>query len=71
MFLCVVVPTIKNKFHVDIKQMLMSFVGEQSHLKIDHVTPYGYRIDFVVHFDSNYTAVPVPKREGIFDNITK
>lgn len=64
-------PTIKNKFHVDIKNMLTSFLMDQNLIKIDQVTPYGYRIDFVLHFDANHRPVPVPKHDGFFENITK
>lgn len=52
--------------------MLLSFLTDQNHLKIDHVTPYGYRIDFVLHFDQNNKPVSVPKSSnGLIDNINK
>lgn len=56
---------------MDVKNMLLSFFANQSLLKVDHVTPYGYRIDFVLHFDQNQRPIPVPKQDGIYDNITK
>lgn len=57
-------PVIKNKFQDDIKSMLMSHLKDQQLLKIDHVTPYGYRVDFVLHFDRNRKPVPPPREES-------
>lgn len=40
--------------------MLMSFVTDKTSVKMDEVTPYGYRIDFVIYLDQNRKIVPSP-----------
>lgn len=56
-------PVIKNRFHDDIKTLLGAYLKDQQLLKVDHITPYGYRIDFVLHFDQNRKPVPAPLEE--------
>lgn len=52
--------------------MLISFLKDQKLLKVDHVTPYGYRIDFVLHFDKQRRPVAAPADDiRITDNIDK
>lgn len=53
-------PVVKSKFHDDIRSMLVTYLKDQQLLKIDQVTPYGYRIDFVLHFDKNRRPVAAP-----------
>lgn len=62
---------IKNRFHIDVKEMLLSFVKDQKLLKIDHVTPYGYRIDFVLHFDKQRRPVPAPTDDQVVNKVDK
>ncbi|XP_037052423.1 FAST kinase domain-containing protein 1, mitochondrial isoform X2 [Bradysia coprophila] len=54
-------PTTRNKFHRDVKQVLIEYVTDEKLLKIDHITPYGYRIDFVLYIDANKTVMIPPK----------
>lgn len=51
--------------------MLLSFLKDQKLLKVDHVTPYGYRIDFVLHFDKLRRPVPEPTENHINDSTDK
>lgn len=41
--------------------MLVAYLKDQQLLKVDYVTPYGYRIDFVLHFDKHRKPVQPPR----------
>lgn len=52
--------------------MLIAYLKDHQLLKVDHVTPYGYRIDFVLHFDKNRKPVPTPPEiDTINDGLDK
>lgn len=48
---------------MDIKDILLSFVQDAGRLKIDEITSYGYKIDFLFHLDKNKRIIPPPKTD--------
>ncbi|XP_055311762.1 uncharacterized protein LOC129574190 isoform X2 [Sitodiplosis mosellana] len=49
----------------DIYKMLLSYVGgDQNMIRTNHLTPYGYRIPFVIYFNSHKQLVYPPFDEG-------
>lgn len=55
-------PVIRSKLHSDVKNILLSFVKKPDYLRIDWVTPYGYRIDFELSTDQyNRFILPPPE----------
>lgn len=70
--LCIIaVPTIKNKFHTDVKQVLLDYATDAKFLKIDHITPYGYRIDFVLYIDAKKNLMIPPKLNDTILHVDK
>lgn len=58
-------PPRSNAYFSDIYKMLVAYVdGDKSMVRTNHVTPYGYRIPFVLYFNSNKQLVPPPFDEG-------
>lgn len=53
-------PKIETLFQVDVKRMLVSLIPEAEMLQTDVVTPYGYRIDFVLNYDRNNRFISPP-----------
>ncbi|XP_031637712.1 FAST kinase domain-containing protein 1, mitochondrial-like [Contarinia nasturtii] len=48
-----------------IYKMLLSYVGgDKSMIRLNHKTPYGYRIPFVIYFNSQRQIVSPPVDEG-------
>lgn len=38
----------------------MNYIEDETLVKVNHITPYGYRIDFVLYFDKNKKLVAPP-----------
>jgi hypothetical protein len=65
-------PMIRDKFHADCRKMLLDIVKDEKLLKINHVTPYGYRVDFVLHRDQRQRKFISPPKDGsIRENVSK
>jgi hypothetical protein len=65
-------PTIRNRFNMDVKNFLLSLIPETSLLRINHITPYGYKIDFVLHLDRLKNFIQPPKNgDSLMENVTK
>lgn len=45
-------PAIRNKFHEEVRQMLLKIVPGREFLAINRTTPYGYIIDFEINLDN-------------------
>lgn len=50
--------------------MLVSYLKDHQLLKVNHVTPYGYRIDFVLHFDKDRKPVAPPRDDQATSTVT-
>jgi FAST kinase-like protein, subdomain 2/RAP domain len=48
-------PALRNKFQQDVHNLLLNIVPSREYLAVNRVTPYGYRVDFEIHVDENYT----------------
>ncbi|XP_031618149.1 FAST kinase domain-containing protein 1, mitochondrial-like [Contarinia nasturtii] len=58
-------PPKSNPYTNEIYKMLLSYVGgDKSMIRLNHKTPYGYRIPFVVYFNSQRQLVSPPFDEG-------
>ncbi|XP_055920342.1 FAST kinase domain-containing protein 1, mitochondrial isoform X2 [Eupeodes corollae] len=64
-------PFVPSKYNDDVKQGLLSVLKDESLFRCNHVTPYGYRIDFVIHFDTQKHPIPAPVETTVLDKITK
>ncbi|KAH8413964.1 hypothetical protein KR009_008984 [Drosophila setifemur] len=61
-----------NGFSRDVKLFLQNLLQNDSHFRCNHTTPYGYQIDFVIHFDRDKKPVTLPLVETtLLDRITK
>ncbi|KAJ6633535.1 FAST kinase domain-containing protein 1, mitochondrial [Pseudolycoriella hygida] len=65
------VPLIGNKFHTDFKRILIDFIVDEKLLKVNHVTPYGYRIDFVLYFDKYKKLLKPPTLNDAVHQVNK
>lgn len=65
------VPSIKNKFHNDVKHVLVNFTTDENLVKVNHITPYGYKIDFVLYFDKEKRLLPPPTLNDVVVQINK
>lgn len=55
-------PLIKSNVHKDINNVLLSIVKSPDFLKVNRVTPYGYRVDFELSIDQyNRFIKPLPE----------
>lgn len=56
------VPTFNSRVQGDITQLLLGIVKKPEYLKMNRVTPYGYRVDFEVTMDQyNRFVHPLPE----------
>lgn len=62
------VPIFKGQLHKEVKHILLSFVEEPDFLRIDWVTPYGYRIDFELNTD-RYNRFVRPPLEDDYHHV--
>ncbi|XP_017079482.2 FAST kinase domain-containing protein 1, mitochondrial [Drosophila eugracilis] len=57
---------------VEVKQLLQKLLQNDNNFRCNHTTPYGYQIDFVIHFDRDRKPIPPPPVEAtMLDRITK
>ncbi|XP_049318397.1 uncharacterized protein LOC105222376 isoform X2 [Bactrocera dorsalis] len=61
----------RSKFGDDVKNLLNAVLSDDNFFSCNHITPYGYQIDFVIHFDKNREPIPAPAETTILDRITK
>ncbi|XP_014096541.2 uncharacterized protein [Bactrocera oleae] len=61
----------RSKFGDDVKNLLSAVLSDDNFFSCNHITPYGYQIDFVIHFDKNREPIPAPAETTILDRITK
>lgn len=55
-------PVIQSRVHTEIKHVLLDIVKSSDYLKINRVTPYGYRVDFELNVDQyNRFMKPLPE----------
>lgn len=65
-------PLQATAFNKDVKEMLENLLKDKNHFRCNHTTPYGYQIDFVIHFDRDRKPIPAPPVEAtMLDRITK
>ncbi|CAD6997622.1 unnamed protein product [Ceratitis capitata] len=64
-------PTPQCKFGDEVKRLLKAVLSSDSYFSCNHITPYGYQIDFVIHFDKNHKPIAAPVETMILDRITK
>ncbi|SPP86099.1 uncharacterized protein LOC117588125 [Drosophila guanche] len=61
-----------STFGRDVKHLLKHLLKEDKYFRCNHTTPYGYQIDFVIHFDRDKKPMPAPPVEAtMLDRITK
>ncbi|KAH8281969.1 hypothetical protein KR054_004538 [Drosophila jambulina] len=61
-----------STFTSDVKKLLQNLLQNENHFRCNHTTPYGYHIDFVIHFDRDRKPIPAPPAEvTMLDRITK
>jgi hypothetical protein len=59
-------PVVQSRFNSEVKNILLRIVPDSSMIASNQVTPYGYRIDFVVHMD-NYNKFVKPIEAHVND----
>ncbi|KAH8240818.1 hypothetical protein KR026_005805 [Drosophila bipectinata] len=65
-------PLQSSTFSKDVKDLLQNLLKDKNHFRCNHTTPYGYQIDFVIHFDRDRKPIPAPPVEAtMLDRITK
>lgn len=65
-------PIVPSAFSTDVKDLLRSLLKDENYFRCNHTTPYGYQIDFVIHFDKDRKPIPAPPVEAtMLDRITK
>uniref|UniRef100_A0A336KMZ3 CSON011909 protein n=1 Tax=Culicoides sonorensis TaxID=179676 RepID=A0A336KMZ3_CULSO len=65
-------PNIETKFKTDVRKTLLEIVPNQSWIKQNHVTPYGYKIEFVLYLNEKKEFIPPPEDDrSILGKITK
>ncbi|XP_030241889.1 uncharacterized protein LOC115563291 [Drosophila navojoa] len=63
---------VPSAFNTDVKQLLRDLFKDENYFRCNHTTPYGYQIDFVIHFDKDKRPMPAPAVEAtMLDRITK
>ncbi|XP_030555917.1 uncharacterized protein LOC115759182 [Drosophila novamexicana] len=65
-------PLVPSAFSADVKHLLQDLLKDENYFRCNHTTPYGYQIDFVIHFDKDKKLIPAPPMEAtMLDRITK
>ncbi|XP_023166285.2 FAST kinase domain-containing protein 1, mitochondrial isoform X2 [Drosophila hydei] len=63
---------VPSAFNADVKHLLHDLLKDENYFRCNHTTPYGYQIDFVIHFDKDKRPVRTPAVEAtMLDRITK
>ncbi|XP_034099908.2 FAST kinase domain-containing protein 1, mitochondrial isoform X1 [Drosophila albomicans] len=61
-----------SDFGTDIRLYLQGLLKDDKYFRCNHTTPYGYHIDFVIHFDKDKKPIPAsPIEATMLDRITK
>ncbi|XP_055689530.1 FAST kinase domain-containing protein 1, mitochondrial [Lutzomyia longipalpis] len=60
-----------SRFHEDVNEILHSLTTTREAVRTNHVTPYGYRVDFVLHFDHLQRLIPPPRADDPVKNVSK
>ncbi|KAH8281222.1 hypothetical protein KR044_011662 [Drosophila immigrans] len=61
-----------SEFSSEITHYLQGLLKNERYFRCNHTTPYGYHIDFVIHFDKDQKPIPTPPIETTtLDRITK
>jgi hypothetical protein len=53
-------PKVEGKVQREVKDLLLQLVKSPQYMSINHVTPYGYQIDFVVYTDKYNRFLKIP-----------
>ncbi|XP_023306330.2 FAST kinase domain-containing protein 1, mitochondrial [Lucilia cuprina] len=61
----------ETRFSRDVKGLLTALLKNESYIRCNHTTPYGYQIDFVINFDKNKNPINAPVETTMLDRITK
>ncbi|XP_065357681.1 FAST kinase domain-containing protein 1, mitochondrial [Calliphora vicina] len=61
----------ETRFSRDVKSLLTALLKNESYIRCNHTTPYGYQIDFVINFDKNKNPIKAPVETTMLDRITK
>uniref|UniRef100_A0A1A9UNI6 RAP domain-containing protein n=1 Tax=Glossina austeni TaxID=7395 RepID=A0A1A9UNI6_GLOAU len=64
-------PFHESTFRRDVRKFLGTLLQDDSYFHCNHVTPYGYQIDFVIHFDRDKKAIKAPMETTMLHQITK
>ncbi|ALC38431.1 CG31643 [Drosophila busckii] len=65
-------PITHSVFSQEVKTLLQQLLKNENYFRCNHTTPYGYQIDFVIHFDKDKKPIPAPPVEAtMLDRITK
>ncbi|KAL7738775.1 hypothetical protein ACLKA6_001174 [Drosophila palustris] len=65
-------PFVPSDFSTDVKHFLKALLKDENYFRCNHTTPYGYQIDFVIHFDKDKKPMPAtPVEATMLDRITK
>ncbi|KAM7353804.1 FAST kinase domain-containing protein 1, mitochondrial [Cochliomyia hominivorax] len=64
-------PLTETRFSRDVKKLLTALLKNESYIRCNHTTPYGYQIDFVINFDKNKNPIEAPVETTMLDRITK
>ncbi|KAL9876114.1 FAST kinase domain-containing protein 1, mitochondrial [Glossina fuscipes] len=64
-------PFHESTFSRDVRKFLETLLQDESYFRCNHVTPYGYQIDFVIHFDKDKKAIKAPTETTMLHRITK
>lgn len=62
-YVCILEPKIETQFHNEVKKMLIALVPDPSNIQTSQVTPYGYRIDFVLYMDGDKKFILPPTED--------
>ncbi|KAH8375089.1 hypothetical protein KR093_003698 [Drosophila rubida] len=61
-----------SEFSSEITNYLQDLLKDDKYFRCNHTTPYGYHIDFVIHFGKDNKPLPAPAIEAtMLDRITK
>ncbi|EDW76328.1 uncharacterized protein Dwil_GK14716 [Drosophila willistoni] len=65
-------PVQTSIFGREVQQLLQDVLKDDKYFRCNHTTPYGYQIDFVIHFDKDKKLLPAtPVESTMLDRITK
>lgn len=65
------VPNIESKFMADVKNLFLSILPDKAMLKVNHVTPYGYKVRKKIMFAPLFKHIGPFSKLLLFDSILK